>query len=156
MYWCTRCAGGPAERSNKFYFGSGSQGRGSDIWSGLWRIAICQMEEEGKTRPLQGEGLARANNNSQAWKCTLCSGHRAIRQGLGHGGVAERGWGSGCPAGKGLYSGGSWEPWRFSNRQVFKIISVRSLEYRLESGEKLQTASPKEAPNMEACAGWSG
>ena len=118
--------------------------------NGALEYGHLPAEKEGKIRPLQGEGLARANNNSKAWKCAQRSGHRAIRLGLEHQGAAGRGWGSGCPAGKRLYSGGSWSPGDFQTGMFFKAVSVHGLKYRLVRGERLETGSPKQAPDTDA------
>ena len=43
-------------------------------------------------------------------------------------------------------------PGDFQTNTFFKVVSVHSLEYRLESGARPETVrpSPKEAPNMDA------
>lgn len=54
----------------------------------------------------------------------------------------QRGCSGGCPAGKGLYSGSLGALKIF--RQVLHVISDHSLEYKLESGERLETVNAKD------------
>lgn len=72
-------------------------------------------------------------------------------------GAAERG-SFPSPAGKGLDSGleAVGSPGDFQTNTFFKVVSVPSLEYRLESGERPETVSPEEAPNTAGRAGWAG
>lgn len=121
--------------------------------NGALEYSHLPAEKEGKIRPLQGEGLARANNNSKAWKCAQCSGHRAIRLGLEHRGAAGRGWGSGCPAGKGLYSGGSWSPGDFQTGMFFKAVSVHSL--KIGEGRDTRDRESKTGTRY-GCLSWTG
>lgn len=83
---------GPGEWRNHFYLAGRLRER---RWHLTWALEYSHLpaEKEGKIRPSQGEGLARANNNSKAWKYTRCSGHRAIQLGLDHGGARQRGAG---------------------------------------------------------------
>lgn len=78
-----------------------------------------------------------------AWGSERSSGGWAV------GGVAERG----CPSGMGFILNAVGSPGDFQTDRFFRVISGHSLEYRLESGKRLETVSPKEAPNMEA---WPG